>query len=57
MWALLIVAYFFGVYLYLYTVSVTEEDEFDHVQYTSDRTLVYMQWYHIFGFLWAYQVR
>lgn len=54
---MLIIVYSIAVYFYLYTVAEPKEDEFDHVTYESEDTLVYMQWYHLFGFLWAFGVR
>ncbi|EGD78975.1 hypothetical protein PTSG_01948 [Salpingoeca rosetta] len=50
------IAYFVGVYVFLYTAGTAEATAIGHVSYKSNNTLVYMQWYHVFGFLWAVQL-
>eukprot|EP00055_Hartaetosiga_balthica_P014379 m.78479 g.78479 ORF g.78479 m.78479 type:complete len:649 (+) comp8579_c0_seq1:48-1994(+) len=49
-------AYLVVVYVFLYTISTPSRTNIGHLKYTQDQKLVYMQWYHIFGFLWAVQL-
>eukprot|EP00054_Salpingoeca_dolichothecata_P014314 m.80628 g.80628 ORF g.80628 m.80628 type:complete len:645 (+) comp20931_c1_seq1:81-2015(+) len=52
---LAVVIWFLFVYIFLYTSSDAKENSLGHVEYESNKELVYMQWYHIFGFLWTIQ--
>eukprot|EP00056_Hartaetosiga_gracilis_P005755 m.88547 g.88547 ORF g.88547 m.88547 type:complete len:688 (-) comp12269_c2_seq1:238-2301(-) len=53
---ILAVLYFVVVYLFLYSISTPTKTTIGHVKYEQDQELVYMQWYHIFGFLWIIQL-
>eukprot|EP00049_Salpingoeca_infusionum_P001624 m.49727 g.49727 ORF g.49727 m.49727 type:complete len:652 (+) comp11116_c0_seq1:100-2055(+) len=50
------VGYFLYVYAYLYTVGTKEMNNIGHMVYTKTDMFVYMQWYHIFGFFWTYEL-
>lgn len=67
---LLLTAYFVLVFLYIYTVAEPSENangytnlpfahcslDPSHVEFVADKNLFYMQWYHVFGFLWGANV-
>lgn len=50
------IVYFIAVYVFLYTAADASENAIGHVVYTNNDDLRYMQWYHVFGFLWAVQL-
>ena len=54
---LLDIVYFIAVYVFLYTAAEPSRNAIGHATYTNNDDLRYMQWYHIFGFLCAVQVR